>query len=186
LFTLIKPFNYPYPNFVYSKDANLLDSPFPIIAGVSRQLFLRNCQEELIQEDRFVFDLDRGEVYLDDKSLSKIKFIQDGEICRTIQKNHLTMFNDAASHIFNCEDCIISSNSKGFEEEMPNEFLEPDHDDLVEYFSSFKKMLGTTLIQPLLDSKAAVSYLKSNFFRDRMSLWPLRRYWRKISGRGIS
>lgn len=114
---------------------------------MSKQLFLKNCQDDLIQSDRFVFDLDRGEVYLDVESLSKIKFIQDGKICQNIQKNHFMMFNDAKSHIFKCEDSLITSiASKGLDEELPSEFLEPDHDELVEYFSEFKKLIETTLV----------------------------------------
>lgn len=68
------------------------------------------------------------------------------------------MFNDAKSHIFKLENAVISSiTNKGYDEELSSEFLEPDHDDLTDYFYQFKLLIETTLVSPLLESKAAVS-----------------------------
>lgn len=72
---MIKPLEWQYPYFVYSKDPYLLESPFPVIAGVSRQLFLKNFAETLEQTDMFAFDLDKGDVYFNETNLSTVKFI---------------------------------------------------------------------------------------------------------------
>lgn len=154
---MIKPFSWQYPCFIYSKDPYLLESPFPIIAGVSRQLFLKNCQDDLRKEDRFVFDLDRGEVYYDRNSLKEIKFIEDPERCEKIKNNHHAFFNDAESHIFELDDgIVIPHREKGLREELPSEFLEPEHSELSSYFHNFRKALMTSLVVPLIENPTSV------------------------------
>lgn len=159
---MIKPFTWQYPCFIYSKDPYLLESPFPIIAGVSRQLFLKNSQDELDKDDRFVFDLERGEVYFDKESLEKIKFIEDIERCEKIKNNHCAFFNDAESHIFELDDgIVVPHHEKGLREELPSEFLEPEHAELHLYFSQFRKVISSSLVEPLLGSSTAVN---TNFY----------------------
>ena len=158
MFCLIKPFEWQFPCFIYSKDPYLLESPFPIIAGVSRQLFLKNCQEALDQEDRFVFDLDRGEVYANPTSLSKIKFFEDPERCSEIRNYHQATFNNAESHIFELDKGkIVPHSVKGLAEELPDDPENLDNDKIREYVLKYRSLLFTTLIDPISDSKISVS-----------------------------
>ena len=134
---MIKPFEWQYPYFVYSKDPYLLESPFPVIAGVSRQLFLKNFAETLEQSDMFAFDLDKGDVYFNEENLATVKFILCNKSYQKWMQLHKSMFNDSKSHIFKIEECQPKSIlTQGLQEEPSSEFLEPEQDDLFLYFSS--------------------------------------------------
>lgn len=112
----------------------------------------------MIKEDRFVFDLDRGEVYYDPEALKKVKFIEDSERCQKIKNNHHNFFNDANSHIFEIKESVVAPHcQKGLNEELPSDFLDPEHTELNAYFSHYSKLIGTSLILPLIDSSNAVS-----------------------------
>lgn len=72
------------------------------------------------------------------------------------------MFNDSRSHYLKLEESKISSIiHKGLEEMAPSEFLEPDHEDLLDYFIRYKRLLEKSIIYPLLESNNAVV---SNFY----------------------
>ena len=66
LFCMIKPFSWEYPAVVYSKDEELLEAPFPLICGISRELFLKTrCGETAAAAaGKYVFDLDKFEFVL--------------------------------------------------------------------------------------------------------------------------
>lgn len=61
---MIKPFSWEYPCVIFSKDEEILEAPFPIICGISRELYLKTEKAGVNQPDRVVFDLDKGEVVL--------------------------------------------------------------------------------------------------------------------------
>lgn len=49
---------------IFSKDEEILEAPFPIICGISRELYIKTEKAGVNQPDRVVFDLDKGEVVL--------------------------------------------------------------------------------------------------------------------------
>lgn len=157
MFCLMKPFKWQYPCFVYSKDPYLLESPFPYIACISRNTFLSNTKGDFEKHDRFVFDLERGEVYYSKKTLEGVKFIEDPERCSKIMNSHRAIFNNAQSHIFECESGVVVPNhNPTVMEEMPSNSKNPEVKEISAYFDQFKKMIETALVNPLTDSKAAV------------------------------
>lgn len=161
---MIKPFKWQYPCFIYSKDPYLLESPFPYIACISRNTFLSNTDGNFEKNDRFVFDLERGEVYFSKKALETVKFIEDPERSSKIMHSHRSTFNNAKSHIFECESGVIVPNEDStIMEEMSSNMKIPELKEIAAYFFQFKKMLETALVNPIADSKAAVSNFL-NFF----------------------
>ena len=111
--------------------------------------------------------MDRGEVYFNEDTLDEIKFIEDPERCAKIHNNHKSMFNDAQSHILEVEGGTIYPHSKkGLSEELPSDFLEPEHKEVGNYFLEFRKILNSTLVDPLTDSQAAVRIML--MFREKV------------------
>lgn len=49
---------------IFSKDEELLEAPFPIMCGISRELYIKTEKAGVNEPDRIVFDLDKGEVVL--------------------------------------------------------------------------------------------------------------------------
>ena len=110
----------------------------------------------------FAFDLDKGDVYFNEANLSTVKFILCNKSYQKWMKLHQTMFNDAKSHIFKIEECQPQSILiQGLQEEQSSEFLEPEHDDLCDYFSEIRRFLHSVIVQPLLESgSASVSFFE--------------------------
>lgn len=159
----MKPFKWQYPCFIYSKDPYLLESPFPYIACVSRNTFLSNTRGNFEKTDRFVFDLERGEVYYSKKALENVKFIEDPERCSKIMNSHRNIFNNARSHIFECESGVLVPKSSMMEE-IPTNTKNPDYKEISAYFEQFKGMIETALVNPLTDSAAAVILILLQLF----------------------
>lgn len=154
---MIKPFKWQYPCFIYSKDPYLLESPFPYIACISRDSFLKHTKGDFEKHDRFVFDLERGEVYYSKEALEKVKFIEDPERCSKIMNSHIAYFNNAKSHIFECENGVIIPNQEVTSmEELPSNGRDANLKEIGIYFSQFAKMINTALVSPLIECIPAV------------------------------
>lgn len=164
---MIKPFNWCYPTFIYSKDHYLLESPFPIIAGISRQVFIENSRGEHIKKDRISFDLDRGEVYISKETLQELKFLEDPERCSKICTIHRKLFNDAKSHILvNNNGILHYDDSPNKFEMLSNDLDSPDLKSVEIYFSNYLKLIGHTFVAPLLEIPAPA--VEKKFIRELM------------------
>ena len=162
----------------------MLESPFPIIAGVSRQVFLNNCDGRLVKQDRISFDLDRGEVYVHKETLARMKFLKNSEKAAKVQTYHHRLFNDAPSHIFICNNGVLEFNTSANNlEVLSNDIDNPDEKSLSVYFSNYLKLLLETFALPVLEiPENLVNFLFKFFYREKIKILLKQKFLKKMLG----
>lgn len=97
MFCLIKPFKWQYPYFIYSKDQNLLETPFPVIIGISKNLFCKINESD----DCYYFDLENCQLYFDEKLKDDVEFFHCDYTLKKIVEFHRKYFNCKMSKFYN-------------------------------------------------------------------------------------
>lgn len=141
----------------YSKDEHLLEAPFPMICGISREMYIKTSLAFPDSTDRFVYDLDRAELSGSDEALKSLVMFRFKEKIAKLESFHSQYFNSAQSHCFELttEGDIKDIRSEGLAEELSEEY-EPSEEHVLDYFDMFESLWRDTLITPLLEVKQAV------------------------------
>lgn len=160
LFCLIKPFKWHYPYFIYSKDVNLLQTPFPVIIGISKNLFKKMLSAPY-SNDMFFFDVEMSQLYFNPKTSEKISFF-NGSGLKEFCSLHRRFLNHEESRFY---EVVIETGAiearkgeveanKGIVEEIedPSKFFE-------EYFGIFRENFNEKVL----------SFLEHRFSRVRES-----------------
>ena len=149
---MMKPFNWEYPALVYSKDEELLEAPFPLICGISREVYLKSIQgnEEIM--DRYIFDLDKFEFVIKCKGdwLGGLAPFCYKEKRNKIQQMHIEHFNSASSHMIGLDSSerVVDMRDRQLAEELSEE-TDPEEKEVVDYVRMYQMMWEEVLVVPL-------------------------------------
>lgn len=154
LFCMLKPFSWEYPAVVYSKDEELLEAPFPLICGISRELFVKSRVGEAAAAvaGRFVFDLDKSEFVLapKDPAIARLACFDCRDRREKLERLHEQHFNNAKSHVlsFGPADKLYDNRHLCLAEELTDELAASD-DDVQAYLAGFQALWQETIVSPL-------------------------------------
>jgi len=162
LLSMIRPFCWEYPLIIYSKDEHFLDSPFPLIAGISKELATNHLAEK---SDTVVFDLDKGEPQLPSPLIHTLTPPRLTSKLAKLIKFHREHFNSAASHLMalSVETSRLVPMPGLREEQLPEETT-PTTSQLVEYMKEWEDLwlswANTIRSNPHLVSAGSDAYTK--------------------------
>jgi hypothetical protein len=136
--------------FVYSQDEYLLDSPFPVLAGISKKLLGKILEKKKNLGDVFVFDFSKKEWHFEEDELGKVEFVPDGELLGKAKEKHKAIFNSEESHVLELDGVKVRK-KKGGDEVIGDDLEEPSLDELKNFFEIFQNFFDEFFLKILDD-----------------------------------